>query len=46
MGDRDGVDEELQTFAYREVYLPTLHRQMRVLSSTQDPPCVPRSVDA
>lgn len=29
MGDRDGVDEELQTFAYREVYLPTLHRQMR-----------------
>lgn len=29
MRERDGIDQDLSSFAYREVYLPTLHRQMR-----------------
>lgn len=29
MADRTGVDDDLDSFAYREVYLPTLHKQFR-----------------
>ena len=44
MHNRTGVDAELASFAYREVYVPTLHRQIRRGSLTDDDLAVRREI--
>ena len=44
MSNRTGVDSELASFAYHEVYLPTLHRQIRRGGLTDDDLAVRREI--
>jgi glycosyltransferase involved in cell wall biosynthesis len=44
MTNRTGIDDELASFAYHEVYLPTLHRQIRRGAGSDDDIAVRREI--